>query len=585
MKKRLTALFLAVALVFALLPTAIFFANAAGDTMQTATPINLNTSYAGTISSTNTADYYKFTLSTSGRVNVRITAYIYRTNYYIYDAKGNAVWEKTWQYWNSISEEYNLDENVDLTSGTYYFAVEQGSGTGDYNFMLSFTSANESFEETSGGLNNSIATASGISIGTIYLGQIACNDAKDIYKFTLSTSGRVNVRITAYIYRTNYYIYDAKGNAVWEKTWQYWNSTSEEYNLDENVDLTSGTYYFAIEQGSGTGNYNFSIGESCTTGHSWDTGKVKTAASCTENGVMIYTCKVCGQTKEETIPALGHNYIYRVTKVPTTGASGTLNGDCSRCNATTTANLPQLNTTDYTYSVVKAATCTAAGIGRYTWRTTTYGNFYFDVTTNALGHNYKNGVCTACGAKDPNYKPPVTTNPFRDVKSGAFYYDAVLWAVNAEPQVTSGTSATTFSPNDTCTRAQVVTFLWRAKGCPEPKSANNPFRDVKQGEYYYKAVLWAVENDITAGTSATTFSPNEGCTRAQVVTFLWRTEGEPKPTSSANPFKDVTGGYYYDAVLWAVEKKITAGTSATTFSPDNTCTRGQIVTFLYRAFA
>ena len=182
------------------------------------------------------------------------------------------------------------------------------------------------------------------------------------------------------------------------------------------------------------------------------------------------------------------------------------------------------------------------------------------------------------------FKPPVTTNPFRDVKTGAFYYDAVLWAVNANPQVTSGTSATTFSPSATCTRAQVVTFLWRAKGCPEPKS-NNPFKDVKQGEYYYKAVLWAVENDITAGTSATTFSPNAGCTRAQVVTFLWRTEGQPKATSSANPFKDVTGGYYYDAVLWAVEKNITAGTSATTFSPNNTCTRGQIVTFLYRAVA
>lgn len=197
-----------------------------------------------------------------------------------------------------------------------------------------------------------------------------------------------------------------------------------------------------------------------------------------------------------------------------------------------------------------------------------------------------------------NSRPVDVTNPFTDVKEGAYYYDAVLWAANAAPQVTAGTSATTFSPDATCTRAQVVTFLWRAKGCPEPASlleggaehseaeGVNPFKDVDENAYYYKAVLWAVENDVTTGTSATTFSPNAGCTRAQVVTFLWRSEGKPAPTASGNPFKDVgSGEYYYSAVLWAVEKDITKGTSATTFSPNDTCTRGQIVTFLYRAVA
>ena len=148
--------------------------------------------------------------------------------------------------------------------------------------------------------------------------------------------------------------------------------------------------------------------------------------------------------------------------------------------------------------------------------------------------------------------------------------------------MTEGTSATTFSPAKTCTRAQVVTFLWRAKGCPEPTKTENPFTDVQADAYYCKAVLWAVENGITNGTSATTFGPNNGCTRAQVVTFLWRAEGEPEPTSANNPFTDVTGGYYYKAVLWAVENGVTAGTSATAFSPNQTCTRGQIVTFLYR---
>ena len=142
-----------------------------------------------------------------------------------------------------------------------------------------------------------------------------------------------------------------------------------------------------------------------------------------------------------------------------------------------------------------------------------------------------------------------------------------------------------FEPQTTCTRGQIVTFLWRAKGEPEPSSNYNPFRDVSESDYYYKAVLWAVENGITTGTSATTFAPNAGCTRAQVATFLWRAEGKPS-SSAANPFTDVnTSAYYGTAVLWAVENGITDGIGNNQFAPDMTCTRGQIVTFLYRAMA
>ena len=178
-------------------------------------------------------------------------------------------------------------------------------------------------------------------------------------------------------------------------------------------------------------------------------------------------------------------------------------------------------------------------------------------------------------------RPAPTTNPFVDVREGEYYYDAVLWAV--ENGITAGTSATTFSPDAGCTRAQVVTFLWRTAGQPEPASSGNPFTDVRAGEYYYKAVLWAVERGITNGTSATTFSPDDTCTRAQIVTFLWRFEGQTEPTSAANPFTDVQpSAYFGKAVLWAVENGITNGTSPTTFSPDDTCTRAQVVTFLYR---
>ena len=174
-------------------------------------------------------------------------------------------------------------------------------------------------------------------------------------------------------------------------------------------------------------------------------------------------------------------------------------------------------------------------------------------------------------------------NPFQDVPDDAYYFEAVNWAV--ANNVTNGTSETTFSPNVGCTRAQVVTFLWRAAGQPEPTEGTNPFTDVKEGAYYYKAVLWAVEKGITNGTSETTFDPDETCTRGQIVTFLWRRAGKPAPTGANNPFADVKpSAYFGSAVLWAVEKGITNGTSETTFEPNEDCTRAQVVTFLFRAY-
>ena len=175
---------------------------------------------------------------------------------------------------------------------------------------------------------------------------------------------------------------------------------------------------------------------------------------------------------------------------------------------------------------------------------------------------------------------PAAVNPFTDVQESSYYYDAVLWAV--KNGITGGTTATTFSPNATCTRAQAVTFLWRAAGSPAPKSGSHSFVDLKEGTYYYDAVLWAAENGITGGTTATTFSPNATCTRAQIVTFLWRAQKMPA-AGTANSFTDVaSNSYYADAVLWAAENGITGGTTATTFSPSNNCTRAQIVTFLFR---
>ena len=175
---------------------------------------------------------------------------------------------------------------------------------------------------------------------------------------------------------------------------------------------------------------------------------------------------------------------------------------------------------------------------------------------------------------------------FSDVAKSDYFYDAVNWAV--ENEITLGTGEGKFSPVDDCTRAHVVTFLWRAAGSPEPASDSNPFTDVVNdaaSSWYYKAVLWAVDNEITTGTSATTFAPGAACTRAQIVTFLYRYAGKPEVTTSANPFGDVIDGVhdaYKPAILWAVENGITTGMGEGVFEPDGFCTRGQIVTFLYR---
>ena len=174
---------------------------------------------------------------------------------------------------------------------------------------------------------------------------------------------------------------------------------------------------------------------------------------------------------------------------------------------------------------------------------------------------------------------PDVNQPFVDVSPDAYYADAVAWAV--ENGITNGTSDTTFGPDVSCTRAQMVTFLWRQAGAPKA-TGSNPFTDVQAGSYYYDAVLWAVEQGITSGTSATTFAPDAVCTRAQTVTFLYRAAGSP--AVSGGSFADVSAdAYYADAVAWAVSEGVTVGTSDTTFSPDMNCTRAQIVTFMYRA--
>ena len=181
---------------------------------------------------------------------------------------------------------------------------------------------------------------------------------------------------------------------------------------------------------------------------------------------------------------------------------------------------------------------------------------------------------------------PELVNPFSDVTENKYYYDAVLWAYYHDPQIAGGVDETHFGVNDICSREQALTFLWKAKGAPEPASSVNPFTDVNEAKYYYKAVLWAVENKVTGGAGTDRFGIGEPCTREQAMTFLWEVCGSPEPAKNDNPFKDVIEGKYYSkAVLWAVEQGITGGVSDDRFGVGDPCTRAQIVTFLYKAFS
>ena len=268
-------------------------------------------------------------------------------------------------------------------------------------------------------------------------------------------------------------------------------------------------------------------------------------ATCTEAGYSgDQVCKWCGETlkKGEEVPALGHKTEVKDAKDATCTEAG-YTGDevCTVCGET-----------------VKQGT-----------------------EIPALGHKFENGVCTVCGAADPDYVVP---NPFKDVEKTSPYYDAIIWAANEG--VTQGKTADTFGIDEGCTRAQIVTFLYRAAGSPEVAAdVVNPFTDVSKDSVYYNAIMWAVEKGITKGTTETTFDPNAVCTRGQIVTFLFRASGDEKVTTGTN-FADVAAGSYCaDAVAWAVANEITNGFADGTFRPEATCTRGQAVTFIYRALA
>lgn len=304
-------------------------------------------------------------------------------------------------------------------------------------------------------------------------------------------------------------------------------------------------------------------------------------ATCTEEGYTgDVVCKFCGKVMKpgEKTKMVDHTPMDVEAKAPTCTEPGVTKGTvCKVCGTVLSAQetVPALGHKTELVNA-KEATCLEAGYTGDKVCTVCKQTIEKGTEVKALGHNYVKGVCTRCDAKQPGY------NPFTDVKKGP-YYDAILWAYCNG--VTNGISDTVFGVDNGCTRAQIVTFLYRAAGEPKVENVKNPFIDVSKNSTYYNAIMWAVENGITTGKTATTFDPNAVCTRGQIVTFLWRYESSPIVSSLAK-FDDVAAGSYcYNAVMWAVENGITNGKTATTFAPNDTCTRAQAVTFIYREFA
>lgn len=314
---------------------------------------------------------------------------------------------------------------------------------------------------------------------------------------------------------------------------------------------------------------------------------------CTTSGTTWLECIQCGMTADYMpLDPVGHTFSeWYVLTEPTCTKEGIQARDCVVCSFRETASIPHAGH-EYIIEIMPPS-CTARGY------TSHYcpgcGDRFRTDYTEPLGHRYDAGVIireptltamgrikyTCIGCADTYQETiPMLTNPFEDIDDQAYYFAPVIWAVNSG--ITSGLDETHFGPDDLCNRAQVVTFLWRAAGKPEPKTTINPFRDVPKGSFYEKAVLWAYETGITTGTDAAHFTPGTICNRAHVVTFLHRFHGCPEPAVTT-AFPDVKPGtFYHKAVLWAAHREITVGMDGGYFRPDLGCTRGQIVTFLYR---
>ena len=452
------------------------------------------------------------------------------------------------------------------------------------------------------------------------------------FDYTAAEDGTVTVTVSGENWKYTFAHYDANGEKLSGKDYYAKNgdtdTVTQELKAGESIVVTVGTSKgYSQPGGDITVTFHFEPAQApCEHLNTTTAVENEVEATCTGDGSYetVVTCSDCGAelSREKTVvPALGHDYH---------------DGVCSNCgeadpNAPDNTVIVEITqTVDVTNGVVRVTwdpaklTLTDSVIhADYTSEILADGSLTFgyvvlsgisagksiatltfeavdptdaevtiehiqvnnehmeceehmwsDWTENALAQMERK--CLHCGKTQ--------VNPFVDVPVGSYYLEPVLWAV--ENGVTAGTSSSTFNPGGTCLRAHAVTFLWSAAGSPEPETTVNPFEDVNESDFYYKAVLWAVENGITEGVDETHFGPALECNRAQIVTFLWSAAGKPEPTSTENPFTDVSeSAWYCKAVLWAAQNGITSGLTETTFGPGAVCNRAQIVTFLYKVYA
>ena len=417
------------------------------------------------------------------------------------------------------------------------------------------------------------------------------------YDFTASAAGTATVTVSGENWKYTFAHYAANGEKLSGKDYYAKNGDSDTVelamNAGERIVVMVGTSKGYSQPGGDIAvSFHFEPAEAPCAHENTEVRNAK-EATCTEDGYTGDTyCLGCGElvSKGTVIPALGHDYV---------------DGICTRCGAAdpdykpdNTVTVEVRNEIDATNGVVELSWDTSKLTlvdltihADYTSRLDGAGSVTFGyVALNGISAGKAVAIATFEAVEPADVTVTVKelnngaakVNPFVDVPEDSFYIDPVLWAV--ENGITNGMDATHFGPTLDCNRAQAVTFLWRANGCPEPVSAENPFVDVNEGDFFYKAVLWANENGITNGVDADHFGPMKTCNRAQIVTFLWRAEGSPA-ASGAQIFTDVQSGAFYEtAVLWASQQGIASGLTTTTFGPDAVCNRAQIVTFLYRTY-
>lgn len=531
--------------------------------METAAELNLNEAFTDNLSTSSDEKWYKATVNEAGYISLEFThdfidssgrywtAYLYGENQ-----------EKLAEYYFDGNVTSYKQGNIGVPAGEYYIKITDRDGFSDknYNVTLHFTASEEWETE----FNDSFETADEFQANHSIYGALRNNSDVDWYKVNIPEDGYISLEFThgfvdssgrywtAYLYGENQ-----------QKLAEYYFDGNVTSYKQGNIGVPAGDYYIKITDRDGYSDKDYSLKINFTSANNWETefndevekadeiklGEKFYGSLMNKNDVDWYKFKV-PENGEITLDFY-HGYIDSSVSYWRVYLYDPANEEIDRY-------LVPGNATEYHLDELDVDP----------------GTYFIKVT----GYD---------GYSDGDYSIKIDHSlpaPFPDVENNQWYTEGVCWAVNKG--ITSGYGDGTFKPDKACTRSEAVTFLWRVAEKPEPSETNgNTFSDVKKDSYYYNAVLWAAENGITSGYGNGQFKPDEICTRAQIVTFIWRMQGEPEPETQNNPFTDVKeGDYYYNAVLWAVENGITSGISSSRFAPNQNCTRSQIVTFLYREF-